>query len=284
MNTQILFNTQNGTLTNTEMLEELHKIDAHNCDVLYIHTDMNFGLPIKGMKRKTLLAALYELIKSLNVKTLVFPTFTFSFCNKENYDVQKTKTAMGSLNEYIRLNVEGVRTLDPLLSVYVIGDPLNLVDNLGEKSLGDNSNYDRIHKCGKHVKFLFFGADMCDCFTYTHQLEAVAKSPYRYYKSFEGTIINNGMEYKNKRALLFSTYANCNLGNVPVVYNAMLKKGQLQQVKIGDSNFCCFNEIDSYETIMELLAADTYCLTDGQYDPSIKDISYAENERIISVL
>lgn len=284
MNTQVLFNSQSGTVSNTEMLEKLHEIRAQDCDVLYIHTDMNFGLPIKGMKRKEIFAALYEVIKSLNVKTLVFPTFTFSFCNKEVYDVQNTKTAMGSLNEYIRLNVEGVRSLDPLLSVYVVGDSLNLVDNLGEKSIGENSNYDRIHKCDKHVKFLFFGADMRDCFTYAHHLEAVVESPYRYYKPFTGTVINNGVEHINQRALLFSTYANCTLGSVPVVYNAMLKKGQLQQAKIGDSNFCCFSELDSYNTIMELITADTYCLTDGKYDPSIRDMSYPENKRIISVL
>lgn len=284
MKKQILFNAQNGTVSNTEMLEKLFEINAQSCDVLYIHTAMNFGLPIKSMKRKRLFIALYEVIKLLKVKTLVFPTFTFSFCNKEIYDVQNTKTSMGSLNEYIRLNVEGERSLDPLLSVYVVGDPLNLIDNLGEKSLGAGSNYDRIHKCGKRVKFLFFGADMCDCFTYTHHLEAIVESPYRYYKPFEGTIINNGVEFTNQRALLFSSYANCTLASVPVVYNAMLKKGQLKQTKIGDSNFCCFNELDSYETIMELLTADAYCLTDGKYDPRIKDISYPDNKSIISVL
>lgn len=283
METRTLFHSAQGDVTNTFMVEKLREVGAADCDVLYIHTDMTFGLPIKGMKRSEMLGALLEVIEELGVATLVFPTFTFSFCNDEVYDVQNSKTAMGALNEFVRKTGKGVRSLDPLLSVYVLGNPLNLVDNLSNSSIGIGSNYDSLHHCGKNVKFLFFGADMCACFTYGHYMEAVVKSPYRYDKLFGGTIIDNGVEHHGEERYLFSTYANCRLNHIPVVYNAMLAKNQLQMATVGDSIFCCFKETDAYTTISELLSENPLCMTDGTYDDSIRDTTYLKNERIVSV-
>ncbi len=283
MENKELFTSQNGIIDKKLMLEKLKEVEADKCDVLYIHTDMTFGLPVKGIKRNELLASLLDVIETLNVRTLVFPTFTFSFCNNEVYDVENSKTSMGALNEYVRKTNKGTRTADPLLSVYVIGDHLNLVDDLGIYSIGKDSNYDRIHTCKKDVRFLFFGAAMSACFTYTHYMEAILNSPYRYDRLFRGTIIKNGVEYKNEERCLYTTYANCRLNMNPVVEDAMRAKNQLNISPIGDTSFCCFKEKDAYNTIVELLEQDPLCLTDGKYDNSIKDTSYDLSSTIVSV-
>lgn len=283
MQEKTLFHSAKGDVTNTKMLNLLQKVGADDCDVLYIHTDMTFGLPSKGLKRSEILGAMLETIESLGVKTLVFPTFTFSFCNDEPYDVQNSKTDMGALNEYVRKSGRGVRSRDPLLSVYVLGDKLNHVDNLSIYSIGKDSNYDRLHHCGKKVKFLFYGADMRACFTYGHYMEAIVGSPYRYDRTFTGTLIDQGVSYPDQKAILYTTYANTRLNPVPVVYNGMMERNQLSIEDVGDSIFCCFSEVDAFETISDLLRENPLCMTDGSYDDSIRDTTYIRNGRINSV-
>jgi aminoglycoside 3-N-acetyltransferase len=277
----VLFRSNAGDVSARQMKTALQSVGAADCDVLYIHTDMAFGLP--AVRRRYLLAELLHIIESLDIDTLVFPTFTFSFCNSEPFNVQKSCTPMGALNEYARKTGRGTRSVDPLLSVYVLGDAFDLVDNLSEYSIGKGSNYDRLHHCGKEIKFLFFGADMRECFTYTHYMEAIIGVPYRYDREFTGTIIDDG-KFRSSRAWLYSCYANCRLNPKPVVHDTMLKHGQLRMLPVGDGHFCCFREKDAYATISDLLTDNVLCLTDGSFDPAIQDITYnAGNERIVSV-
>lgn len=277
----VLFRSPSGDVSAPNLVETLRSIGAADCDVLYIHTDMTFGLP--ALKRGQLLEEMVGVLDSLKVGTLVFPTFTFSFCNNEPFDVQKSHTAMGAINEYVRKSGRGTRSADPLLSVYVLGDKLNLVDNLSEYSIGVGSNYDRLHACGKEVKFLFLGADMRDCFTYTHYMEAIVGVPYRYNREFTGTIVDNGQE-KFAHAFLYSSYANCRLNPVPVVHDTMQKRGQLRKAVIGTGNICCFSEKDAFVSISDLLSENPLFLTDGTFDDAIKDTSYNLNgDHIVSV-
>lgn len=278
---RVLFHSVMGDVSTGRVKTALQAVGAADCDVLYIHTDMTFGLP--AIKRGELLAELLGVIESLGVGTLVFPTFTFSFCNNEPFDVQNSRTPMGALNDYVRKSRRGVRSADPLLSVYVLGDKLNLVDNLSEYSIGAGSNYERLHLCGKDVRFLFFGADMSACFTYTHYMEAAIGVPYRYNREFTGLIIDEGQE-RPGHAFLYSSYANCRLNPKPIVHDAMQKRGQLHKAPLGDAVLCCFREKDAHATITDLLTDDPLCLTDGKFDSSIRDTTYNPGgEHIVSV-
>jgi aminoglycoside 3-N-acetyltransferase len=209
MENRILFTGGYGPVSNADLLSAGRKVGADDCDVLFVHTEINFGAP--ALKRQALLAALLETLESLRTETLIFPVFTFSFCNREPFDVQNSATSMGILNDFARKNGKGTRSKDPLLSVYTLGIPISGMDNLGIDALGKDSGYDRLHNCGKRVKFLFFGADMRACFTYTHYVEAVFGVPYRYNRVFEGSVIDCGMEFPNRQALLYTCYANCAL-------------------------------------------------------------------------
>lgn len=278
----ILFQGRAGSVSAGQMKEALQAVGAADCDVLYVHTGISFGLP--AIRRGQLLAELLGVLESLGTETLVFPTFTFSFCNNEVFDVQKTPTPMGAINEFARRSGRGKRSADPLLSIYVLGKDPGLVENLSEFSIGRGSSYDRLHACGREVKFLFFGTDMRNCFTYTHYMEAIAGVPYRYDREFNGTIINNGREYA-ARVYLYSTYGNCRLNPAPVVHDAMQRAGMLKKGIIGDGSICCFAEKDGYATLAELLHEDPYCLTDGSFDPSRKNTDYnPSGTRVVSVL
>ena len=276
-----LFHSSTGDVADKDIREAILATGAGECDILYIHTGMSFGLPAVG--RKELLGSLLNIFQGLGVETLVFPTFTFSFCNNEVYDIQKSPTAMGALNEFARKSGLGKRSADPLLSVYVLGNDPGLTENLSAYSIGKGSSYDKLHESGKKAKFFFFGADMRDCFTYTHYLEAIVGVPYRYDREFSGLVVNDGIE-SPASVFLYSTYANCRLNPVPVVHDVMEKRGMLHKGVIGDGAICCLDEKDGYEVIAELLHKDPLFLTDGTFKPEEKDTRYNVNgERITSV-
>lgn len=277
----VLFNSSRGQVGKSEILETLKACGSADCDALYVHTDMVFEPP--ALKKNQLLSEILGIFESLGVKTVIFPTLTFSFCNNEDFNVQKSKTPMSAINEFVRKSGHGVRTHDSLPSVYVLGKPLNLLDPPGKYFFGLDSTYDRLHKSAKEIKFLFFGAHMWDCFTYIHYVEAGVGVPYRYDRLFSGNIISGGIVTPD-RFWLYSTYANCRLSPKPVVYDYKRQKGMLGEKPLGDATLCCLREQEAWDSITWLLDKDIYCLTDSTFYESFKDDTYNPKwERIVSV-
>ena len=191
----ILFYDLDGNgYTQKDIYEALLGVGASECDTLFIHSDVFFGKPAQGFKRKEYLDILNDTINNLGVKNIIVPTFTYSFCNNEVYDVVNSKTFMGAYNEFIRKKDKRFRTIDPLLSVSVPNELKPLFDNISNHSLGPGSALDIIHNMN-NVKFLFFGAEMSECFTYVHYVEEQIGVSYRYLKDFTGKYIDsNGKE------------------------------------------------------------------------------------------
>ena len=171
-----------------DLLNKLEKAGAHDCSILYMHTALSFGIPNPELSKTDLLNALFEIISELKVPTLIVPTFTFSFCSGLDFDVTNTKSKMGVLNEFIRKQSDAIRSVDPLMSVSLIGADKDLAQGIGHVSIGKDSTFDKLHN-RKGVKFLFFGTRLGDCFTYMHYIEAFVNSHYRYNRDFTGTII-----------------------------------------------------------------------------------------------
>ena len=72
--------------TADDVLKKLKDIGADDCETLFIHSDVMFGSPGPGFNRKEYLYILYEVLESLKVKNIIAPTFTYSFCNHEDFD------------------------------------------------------------------------------------------------------------------------------------------------------------------------------------------------------
>ena len=189
MKTELFKDSKGQTYTLEDVIKALKNVGADKAKVLYIHTDIGFGKPL--VKRKEFIAKLYEALTSLGVETLMFPTYTFSFCNNETYDLENSKSSMGMLNEYARKQENTFRTNDPLLSVCVIGKVPEEFHNLSKFSCGEGSSFEILTKSDDNM-ILFFGAKPTECFTYLHYVEAIYNVPYRYNKEFSGKVIIDG--------------------------------------------------------------------------------------------
>ena len=87
MKPETLFHDQLGNqITEADFKSVLEKLRAFDCDILYIHTALNFGMPDPRLSRTELLERLLNIIFDLKVPTVCMPTYTFSFCNGKSYD------------------------------------------------------------------------------------------------------------------------------------------------------------------------------------------------------
>ncbi len=253
----ILFYDQNGVAYDTEKLTSALKcIGADECDTLFIHSDVMFGKVPGDFNRKEYLNLINDAINSLGVRHIITPTFTYSFCNGEDYDIQKSRTSMGVYNEYIRKLDGRYRTEDPLLSVSVPDDLKDKFDHISNHSLGEGSALDIVHHMDG-VKFLFLGAEMAECFTYVHYVEKMMDVPYRFDMAFEGDIIyQNGSRKKRKQTI----HTQCYGVNLPQKYdyfeNEMEEKGYLKKMRVADKYIACISEEDAYREIKSHIEQD----------------------------
>jgi aminoglycoside 3-N-acetyltransferase len=239
-----------------EVLDRLRSIGAHDCDTLFVHTEVMFGAPNRELKRTEYLDALYHILLDLGVGTLVFPAFSFSFCNREVYDVRNSRTYMGSLVEYIRTRPGVKRSLDPLLSLIVKGAREDLLGGqLGHHSLGPGSGFDRIHR-SQNAKFLFFGARFGECFTYVHHVEKALDVPYRFDMPFTGTIIDyDGNAYEDTH-YMHTACGGVKPANFHYFKDDLVGRRVMKAARLGDSQIACISEAEAYEEIIDKIVKD----------------------------
>ncbi len=256
MNKIELFKESNGNwITNFDILKILEQSGAHDCKILYMHTGLSFGTPNPALKKSEMLLALYEVICALKVPTLIVPTYTFSFCNGLPFDIVHSKSKMGVLNEFIRNQPTAIRSIEPLMSVALIGEDQDLATGIGHISIGENSTFDKLHY-RNDVKFLFLGTRLGACFTYMHYIEAFVKSHYRYNREFTGKIITKDNEYEDTYTL-FVRYKNVKPGNASFDYEDILvNKGIAKKMTCGDSFITTVDEPRAFEVYHDMICKE----------------------------
>lgn len=273
-----LFRSSNGHwLTDKDFLECLRAVNAPECDLLFVHSEMSFGVPSADLGRRGLLEALLEALQATGVRTVAMPVFTFSFCNGAPYDRQRSRSQMGALNEFFRALPDTERSADPLMSVAVSGNDMSIIRDLPGTSLGRGSTFDRIHQLGDRVRFLFLGVSPAKCFTYTHYVEKCLEVPYRYDRRFTGTVIDSGTE-RDETWTLFVRYG----GVVPTTslkfVNAMRREGVMQEVAFGDSFVSSIAEPAGYKAVEDHLLSDIDYFLETPYPRERRDTDFhAEN-------
>lgn len=263
---KVIFRNPDGVVTYGDIVNTLLKVGADDCDILFVHSDVSFGVVEKGIKRKELKEILVDALLDTGVKTIMFPTFTFSFCNKEAYDVENSPTAMGMIPDYVRKREDAHRTDDPIMSVAILGDKTGFEKMSGSSSCGEGGIFHQLHTCGKKVLFLFFGTVVTKCFTYLHYVEEMKKVKYRYTKEFTGDVISQG-EREQKKVQVYVRYKDV-IATLPSGFSDDLEKnGIMKQEKLGNSSVSIVDERKSFEYIGNLIDNNPYVfsiLPDGE--------------------
>lgn len=263
-----LFKDANGTIYGPDdIYKKLILVGADDCETLFIHSDVMFGMPVEGFNKKKYLCTLYEVIQNLGVKNIIIPTFTYSFCNNEIYDVAHSKTSMGALNEYIRKLPGRYRTHDPLLSLSVPDSLKEKFKNCGENSLGNLSGLDTLHGMDG-VKFLFLGARLGDCFTYTHYVEKMLCVPYRFDMKFKGTIIDENGKIKERIQYIHTACFGVKTSDYYYFEDELQEQRLLKKELLGDKFVSCISEKDAYNQIADKIERNIFYFLDQPFTES----------------
>lgn len=248
-----LFEDQQGRQYGTEdVYNTLREVGAHDCEILFLHSDVMFGKVGRGFSRKEYLSSLYNVFEELKVKYLIVPAFTYSFCNGEEYNVKTSRTLMGAFNEFIRKKEGRYRTLDPLLSISVPIELRQSFASISDHSLGNGSGLDILHHMDG-VKFLFFGARLGNCFTYVHYVEKMRDVPYRFDLDFQGRIIDENGNQFEKTQTIHTACGGVKAGDYYYFEDYLENKGMLMRKRLGDKLVSCISEKDAYQEISQML-------------------------------
>lgn len=276
----ILFKHDGRLIGFSDLLATLRRMKADQCDVLYIHTGMQFGLPNLELGRTGLLEALADVLYALGVRTLILPTYTFSFCNGEEFNVQKTPSSMGALNEYLRTKHQWTRSKDPLMSNILHGSDVTLINDIGKFSVGMGSTFDLLSKSGSTVKFLFLGPKLHDCFTYMHYLEAMRKVPYRYDYEFTGSVVDGEKRYQDKFSLYIRD-TNVFAGSGAKIYeNILIERGQANLEFVGGGAMTVVGLDQARDTYLELLDLSPNFYVEEIFSTSVRPSTFAKRKMI----
>ncbi len=251
----LFWDDEGNAYTEESVLQAMLDVGAAECETIFLHSDIMLGRIAEGFRKREYIASLARAVKKLGVRNIIVPTFTYSFCNGEDYDVCKSKTFMGVLNEHLRKEKERYRTDDPLLSLSV---PIEMKDNfsrLKNHSLGIGSGLDVVHHL-PDVKFLFLGARLYDCFTYLHYVEKVMDVPYRYDQPFTGKVIDENGNIAEKTQYIHTVCKGVKLSEDTRFEDYLTKHGFLKKVPLGNSFVSCISEEDAYREIVKAIEKD----------------------------
>lgn len=254
-----LFETENKKYYYENLIRALKKVDLKKGDEVFVHSDLGHFGKISDVRNKNqfldfFIRALLETIGKEG--TLIIPTFTYSYCNKQIYDPKESPSTIGILTEYFRKQPGVVRSLDAIFSISAVGKKKNYFSNVGLNCFGQNSIFDKLYK--KNVTILFIG-DTFDI-TFMHYVEKKHGVNYRFDKEFKGqTRIEKKL--KNFSYTYFVRYLDKNVSyNLDKIRKYLDKQKVLKKAKLGFSSIISVTAQDAFKSISQGLDSDPYLL------------------------
>lgn len=176
-----------------DLYNELKLLGIKKSDTICVHSHlMCFGKPL--LKKQDFLNAIVETLFEVIGEhgTLIMPTFSYSFCKKEIFDVEKTPSDVGVLTDYFR-TLDGVeRTWHPIFSFAVLGERAEDYLDIGPDAFGLDNVYGKMIR--DEGKIVMLGANKGYTFYYLSEEHLNVK--HRFFKIFSGDIVTRERKYK----------------------------------------------------------------------------------------
>ena len=214
-------------------------------DILCMEVDtMRFGKLCHSVNRNQFLSNFFELFKELAGPdgTIIIPSFSYSWgddSSEKVFDIINTPSKVGIFSEFMRVQPNVERTLDPMFSYLIFGNnATNIAKVVGKNTFGADGMYQYLHK--NNAKLISFGLNKYDP-TFIHYAEQyyhenIDELDYRYIKEFNGEIINYSGELFRDKQYCFSRnlerYCDWNFYDNNLI-SALKKDKLLHDITIG---------------------------------------------------
>ncbi len=252
-----------------EIQEKINHLNLDMGDTVFIHSSLlSFGL-IKDDKMSNLPQLFYDALRNKigDTGTIVVPTFNFDFCEGKAYDRQNTPSKnMGVFSEFIRLQKKSIRSYHPTQSVAAIGKHKEYItQNDTESPFAINGPFDRLMQL--NTKVLLLGIGFCYN-SVAHLLEERLQVPYRYWKIFNGTYINHGVE-QNKSYKMYVRDLTLNSDITLAHFKPIVDQEKLiQKVHLGSGEIQLYKLQPFMNLLQQKLQQNPYFLIRNHKDCS----------------
>ncbi len=182
---------QKSEYTKTDIIAALRQLGLQEGSHIFIHSNVGFFGKLTGANTpeevySNFKKAIREVIGKTG--TVIYPTFSYSFCKGQDFDPSMTESTCGILSEVARQDADSIRSHDANFSIAAQGElAVYFTENPPKNSFGDNCFWERfLEKDGIFVNFNFDSGS-----TFVHYAERKLNVPYRWDKPFTGNLLVN---------------------------------------------------------------------------------------------
>lgn len=228
-------------------------------DTLMIHGDSIVAAQLVGLPEAKRLEILIDEIKRYLGPggTLVVPAFSYSFTRGETFDVLNSPSHVGAFSEQFRLFHPNKRSKHPIFSVTAIGRyERDFINSCVTDCFGEHTCFQLIHKLDG--KLMNLGCELM--LTFTHYCEQMFGVSYRYFKDFNGFVIDSVKEYHlTTRYFVGNRHISYSL-NLGRLKQRLISKNELRIAPFGRVAAYSVSAQDYFNTCFELLENDEMSL------------------------
>jgi len=260
-----IYKTEMKDLFYNDFKIALDRLGVQKGDTLFVHSDISKFGKIASKDRKFVLDTLVAVLRDSVGESgnIIMPTFSYSYCNNEIFDVENTKSTVGVLTEHFRV-MDGVeRTRHPIFSASVIGADkeyfLDIDKNLD--SFGEDSIFSKVHKKGG--KFLYMGVAL-EAATYLHYVEQSKGVDYRYIKEFSGITQTSLSKVENSSTFYVRDLDRNVILDTTNLQNYLLEKEFAKKTSVGYGSMMIVTAEDLFDQTTKLLDENKYYLLDEE--------------------
>lgn len=249
--------------TVTDIISALRVLGIQAADAVFVHSNIGFLGRLTdaiepGDYYRLFKKAFFEVLGPEG--TLIMPTFSYSFCKKQPFDIRKTPGVCGILSESMRQDLDAKRYGDANFSIIAIGAKAKLLTkDAPSHAFGPNCFWDR---------FLYAGGKFCNInfdtgSTFIHYVEKQLSVPYRYDKAFPG-VYKDESGVESQKEFIHFVYDLDKPEDGPnfVPFDRRAKEeGLAHVVNLGKGQLSTISAADTFSLIQEEIRKNPYFLT-----------------------
>jgi aminoglycoside 3-N-acetyltransferase len=228
-------------------------------DTIFVHSEITaFGRLALFDRNKVFASLVGTLFEAIGERgTLLMPAFTYSFCNNEVFDRQRSPSKVGVLTEFFRTLPEAARTLQPIFSVCVAGHEKSAFADVSSDCFDESSIFGLLDRY--NAKLLFFGAPIEAC-TFVHYIEQTHGVDYRYFKTFKGIVVDNGVEFESACRYYVRDLARDPQLDLATLKQLALRSGAAKESEVGHGKLLVIHAKELLSIGLELLSSNPHAL------------------------
>lgn len=218
------------------LINQIIKMTKKN-DVIYLTTDFrgfyNFGY---FSNINIFFNNLFKEFKKREI-TAVIPAYTYT--NKGNFHLDKTKSHLGSLTKWSFESNNFIRTSHPMFSVYISNKKKSNLLKIGKSAFGKKSIFDNF--LSYNSSLVHIGRPLENGNTSIHYIENICGAFYRYHKVFPTKVFDKNIYIGSN----YSVFVRKTDSKKQYVSNTIRIAKKLKEKKL-------VNEVGNYKTLTNI--------------------------------